>query len=221
VRAGGGFTGRANSVLPLGEPDRDLPAALAAVASWYTERGLPARFQVPLRARAALDRDLAEAGFAIDNPSRVLVAPIAALTGAGTPGTVDLAATPDDSWLAAYTYRGGTLPDVGPAVLTACDGDVSFATLKDDEGVVAIGRGAACAGWLGLTAVEVAPRARRRGHAVTVCRALGAWAQERGARQVYLQVADGNTAALALYAGLGLRHHHRYHYRVRRDGDQR
>src|SRR5215212_2818 len=35
LRAAEGFTGRANSVLPLGEPDRPLDAALAEVGAWY------------------------------------------------------------------------------------------------------------------------------------------------------------------------------------------
>ena len=45
LRAAGGFTRRANSVLPLGDPGRPLDAALAAVRRWYGERGLPAYVQ--------------------------------------------------------------------------------------------------------------------------------------------------------------------------------
>ena len=224
LRAGGGFTGRANSVLPLGDPGLDGPDALAAVTAWYADRGLPPRFQIPLRARSVLDRELEAAGFVVDSPSHVLVAELTAAgigpgvapdvrePAAGQPATT-IATTADEAWLAAYNYRGGSLPAVGRAVLAACGGELGFASVRDADGVVAIGRGAVADGWLGLTAVEVAPRARRQGHARSLCRALAAWAYERGARRAYLQVADTNTAAQALYTRLGFRRHHRYHYR--------
>ena len=44
LRAAGGFTGRANSVLPLGDPGRPLPDAVRAAEAWYAERGLSPMF---------------------------------------------------------------------------------------------------------------------------------------------------------------------------------
>ena len=44
LRAADGFTGRANSVLPLGPPGLPLDAALSVASRWYEERDLPARF---------------------------------------------------------------------------------------------------------------------------------------------------------------------------------
>ena len=41
LRAAGGFTGRANSALPLGDPGMPLPDAVAAVAAWYRSRACP------------------------------------------------------------------------------------------------------------------------------------------------------------------------------------
>jgi N-acetylglutamate synthase len=48
LRAGGGFTGRANSVLVVGDPADDLTTAVATVARWYDQRGLTPRAQVPM-----------------------------------------------------------------------------------------------------------------------------------------------------------------------------
>jgi N-acetylglutamate synthase len=47
LRAAGGFTGRANSALPLGDPGMPLGAAVDAVTAWYRSRDLPAMIVVP------------------------------------------------------------------------------------------------------------------------------------------------------------------------------
>src|ERR1700761_8066463 len=51
LRAAGGFTGRANSVLTAGDPGMPLPEAAGRVRAWYTARGLPpmAPVSYPLR----------------------------------------------------------------------------------------------------------------------------------------------------------------------------
>lgn len=226
LRAAQGWTGRGNSVLPLGEPGLPLDAALERVLGWYAERGLPARFQVPLPAREDLDAALEQRGWAAYNPTRVLVADLPA---APTPGRVLgsaapelppvlLEAAPSAQWLGAYHYRGGSrLPDVAAGVLAAGDQPV-FASVRTDDGtVMAIARAVVDRGWAGVTAVEVGPAYRRRGLAAHVMRALSGWAVERGARWMWLQVAEENTAALALYRRLGFTVHHRYHYRLAGD----
>jgi hypothetical protein len=48
LRAAEGFTGRANSALPLGDPGLPLDGALDAVIRWYRDRGLPPMIVVPL-----------------------------------------------------------------------------------------------------------------------------------------------------------------------------
>ncbi|MDO0911992.1 GNAT family N-acetyltransferase [Streptomyces sp. DT2A-34] len=52
LRAASGFTRRANSVLPLGDPGMPLQAALDVVRRWYGDRGLPAYVQTATGARA-------------------------------------------------------------------------------------------------------------------------------------------------------------------------
>jgi len=41
LRAAAGFTGRANSALPPGDPGVPLPEAVTAVQDWYRRRALP------------------------------------------------------------------------------------------------------------------------------------------------------------------------------------
>jgi hypothetical protein len=76
LRAGGGFTGRANSVLVVGEPPVALPDAVAAVTRWYLERGLRPRAQVPLPGSEAADAAPAAAGWSRNEDVLVLTAPL-------------------------------------------------------------------------------------------------------------------------------------------------
>ena len=214
LRAGGGFTGRANSVLVVGEPPEDLPAAVAAVTRWYTGRGLRPRAQVPLPGAESADAALAAAGWTRDDDNVVLTA---SLAGWSAPAIdVDLATEPDDSWLAGYRYRGTPLPPVAAAVLVNAEHPV-FAAVRCEPApapVAAVARGVLVEGWLCVTAVTVDERHRRRGLATAVMACLGAWARERGGHSCVLQVAGGNAAARTLYERLGFTEHHRYHYRL-------
>ena len=71
LRAGDGFTGRANSALAVGDPGVPLDDALAAVCDWYHARGLPAMLAVPMRipgptaSPSALDDQLAERAWSL------------------------------------------------------------------------------------------------------------------------------------------------------------
>ncbi len=99
------------------------------------------------------------------------------------------------------------------AVVLAVDGDVVTA----DAGGVAGGVAAYADDWVGFRAIEVDPAHRRRGLGRQVMAALVGWGAERGAATAYLQVLSDNEPALALYAGLGFRTHHRYRYLVPAD----
>lgn len=54
-----------------------------------------------------------------------------------------------------------------------------------------------------ISDLTVAPHARRTGAASRLMTRLEAWATERGAASMSLQMHAGNEAALALYTGLG------------------
>jgi N-acetylglutamate synthase len=216
LRAAEGWTGRGNSVLPLGDPGLPLDEALSEVAAWYGERGLPGRFTIPTPAREALDAALTERGWRPYNPTAVLAADVAVTLGrlpAADP-RVTVEPQPGADWLSLYHYRGTTeLPPVARRVLAGAR-EPGFAVLRDGGRVLAIARGAVDEGWLGVTAVEVDAAHRRQRLGTAVMRAILDWAAARGAVSAYLQVARENTGALALYDRLGFAWHHDYHYTV-------
>jgi ribosomal protein S18 acetylase RimI-like enzyme len=217
LRAGGGFTGRANSVLVVGDPGMPMHHAVRAVAHWYDERGLQPCAQLPGVQSRAAGAAFAAAGWDRDEEVLVLTAPLASPEPAGVP--VALADAPDDAWLTGYRYRGSPLPPVAVEVLTNAEHAV-FASVRLDPApapLAAVARGVLTDGWLGVTAVTVAEEHRRRGLATAVMAALQGWAAARGGHSVYLQVVASNAPARALYRRAGFIEHHRYHYRRRVD----
>jgi GNAT superfamily N-acetyltransferase len=271
LRAAEGFTNRANSALPIGEPDRPLDAAIDACARWYDERGLPPKITVALPVRRDVAAALVERGWFAQPDVLVQTAPLLATAtwmpsthplGGGTATqpdaatdapTVSLLTEPSPEFLEIVAARKeeqsreapipnsasarttsptstpssastpaspnehrGTprwpdgLPESALHVLTAVPA-VRFAEVRLADGsLAAIARAAVVREWMHLGLVEVAPPARRRGLARQISAALAAWGQAEGARQAVLQVEEKNTAAVALYASMGFRTHHRY-----------
>jgi len=225
LRAAEGFTGRANSALPLGDPGLPLAGALDAVTRWYRARGLRPMIAIPL----PLGTDCA--GYELDNhlsertwltrprPAFVMVADLAGVAAARelAPGTeFRVHAEPDDAWLAMYHYRGRERrPPVMRTVLTSAPFQL-FASIRSGDGreVLAIGRLSVADGWAGITAVEVAAGCRRAGLGTAITLAICAEAAACGAEQVFLQVETDNAAARRLYERCGFRYSHRYHYRI-------
>ena len=213
LRATGGFTGRANSVLPLRAPGMPLDDALVQAAAWYHDRGLPLKLLVPTEARRLLDAGLAERGWPADPDVHVLAARLDQVrTGAVPDVAVTIADKPDEAWFARYRDGAGASP-AGRALLLRHD-TVGFASVRAGERVLAIGRATIDDGWLGVTAVEVEPALRRSGLARAVMAALFEWGRARSATRSYLQVSSDNMAAVALYERLGYWVHHDYRYRT-------
>lgn len=216
LRAGGGWTMRANSVLALGDPGCPLSEALDRVRAWYAARELPVRFSLALPLVAGLEAELAAAGWPGPQDNHevlMLTADTAALPGPLRDAPpVELTGTLGEEWLDACTAHS-PVPPLGRAILAGPD-SATFAQLRVDGAVMAIGRATVERGWVGITSLETRPEARRQGLARQVIAALVAHGRAQGARHAFLQVSSGNAPALALYDRLGLRTHHAYRYRV-------
>ncbi|MEU1395654.1 GNAT family N-acetyltransferase [Micromonospora zamorensis] len=241
LRSADGWTGRANSALPIGDPDRPLAAAVDEVERWYAEQGQPAMINTPLPLAAPVGTELDARGWTARPPTLVQTAPLPlpAPSSVDTPpatGRVDLAdgqasaggqagrwesvvvelaTAPSEGWLAVAAGRKGGLPDAARHVLTAVD-QVRFAHGYVDGMLVAVGRATVTGQgrWLGLSLIEVSPEARRQGLARQVIDELAAWGVSAGATRVFLQVEQHNTAAVGLYQRLGFVTHHTYLTRV-------
>jgi N-acetylglutamate synthase len=223
LRASRGFTSRANSVLPLGDPGPGLDAALERVRHWYAARDLPAMVQVTtgdVDDDHALAVALDERGWTAERHAVLRTGALAPLADRAPDPRVRVGRELDEEWLRAYGRADGA---VGEAALQVLRGGPSvwFATVPGEPGEpgpAAIGRCVVEARWAGFAAVEVAPEHRRRGLATAVMAGLARHALREGASAAYLQVEPGNAAAFALYDRLGFADHHGYHYRRAPEG---
>jgi GNAT superfamily N-acetyltransferase len=222
LRASGGFSARANSVMATGDPGMPFDRALGRVREFYDEHGLPAWAQVLVGSPTADAFTLhgwvtarpgeADSEFQIASVSRAVRAVRPRLPGSAP--SVTVGTTASSAWLAhderALRHREAALAVLqGPA-------DVAFVSVGSVGSVgsplVAKGRISCDGDWAGITDVWVSPDHRRRGLGFVVMAAMLDWAAERGATTAYLQVRGDNQPGLRLYDTLGFRTHHSYRY---------
>lgn len=201
--AGGGKRVSAASLLAEGAEIARAEAAQRALGQTPLFRLVPEE--------TALDTQLAERGYRVLDPSLLYVAPVSVL--AQKPPPVRLF----DIWPPLAIMRdlwaeGG----IGPARLAVMDRApvprTGFVARIEDRACgaafVAIHDGIAM-----IHAIEIAPRARRKGVASTLMRGAAHWAEGMGADWFALAVTEANAPARALYEGLGMQIAGRYHYR--------
>jgi ribosomal protein S18 acetylase RimI-like enzyme len=217
LRAAAGFTGRANSALPVGDPGLPLPEAVAAVEAWYRRRGLPPMIVLPQGAGPGpLPAYLAERSWVPrPGPAFVMTADVADLPVG--PADVQFSPEPDAAFLGLYRYRGQDLPPIARTLMMSAPWQ-AFGTISQDGRTVACGR-VSVAGdpgeqWGVMTAVEVDAACQRQGLGTAITAGLAAAAAGQGARRILLQVETTNAAARALYQRCGFRDSHRYHYMI-------
>lgn len=221
LRAMSGVSHRANSVWtaralgPLG-----LERRIAHAEAFYQARALTPSFQISTQCEPpGLDSALAERGYLIESPVSVQVAQPGALAGAAPSGAVRARVDTQmsDAWFDLSGRRGrfADVQDVYRGLLARLGTRALFALAFVEDSPVAVGLGVRGPRWLGISSMFTLPAYRGRGAARAVLRALAAHAERPSEPSIYLQVERDNSAAIALYAGLGFTHHHDYHYRVK------
>lgn len=208
VSSNGGFSRRLNSATAVGQAETSLDAK-RSVTRWLSERGAPLVVRVtpltdPTTAEScernwyleARDETIVMTRRIDDSEAAPDVAKVDPLDGAFVAEFFSLnERQPED---------GGTWPQlVGRVVPDATGLWVEGAAV----GFVAVSGSLAF-----IYSVAVESAERRKGLGTRVMAAADAWAAERGARSMAVQVLGTNTPACGLYERLGYTEAYRYHY---------
>jgi GNAT superfamily N-acetyltransferase len=221
-RVSNGATYRANSVLitgapPFGEPGLDLDEAIATVDSIYRSAGLPTVFQLTLPTYQEFNDYLTERGWSEKLGATFLINDLEApfdiqelvlekkveITDEGAPSDAFLTLHDDHALrpiMVAYPARYIALTQGGEIIATA--------------------RVAVSGSWAVVTRLIVADAHRKKGLARLLMLACMNSAIENGASKMCLQVDQSNPDAQSLYAKLGFRFHHSYHYIQRGESNE-
>ena len=207
LRISDGFSMRANSVLPVGEPPIDLASAVDEVIGIYRENKLKPTFSIPLPIFDELDRYLEEHGWNIKIDANFLVRDIGEIEVSSDPQfSIEILDYPSKSWLEVNSDQ--------PLEKIMRRYPARYGAIKIGEQIIAVGRIATLGSWSIVTRLFVHPSFRGKGVAKILMNNLLAAASEDGATKVALQVDNENGAALALYQSMGFTVHHKFVYRI-------
>jgi len=218
IRAGGGPGGssRANSACWLDPGDEgELPARIARIEAWYARLGRIPKVRITPLAPPALERLLAQRGWARSDETVVMAAP---LDGLPLPdGETRMDEGPDEAWLLVREAASGASPgrmaekrDTPGRLMVPG----AWISVPEDGRIGAVAFAAVVGPLAMLGDVATLLPFRGRGLGRRACLAALGWARAEGARMGVLQVEADNDAALSLYRRLGFREVYRYAYRA-------
>lgn len=124
--------------------------------------------------------------------------------------------TPDQDWLAGWlAVRSGASANRRAAEAIVSGSRAVYLRAANGSTTIGVIRAALEQEWVGVSCLVVDPSARRGGIGRALTLEALRLAAARGAERAFLQVAESNEAAIALYGQLGFAPAERYHYRER------
>lgn len=210
--------GRAKSAVPLRHQHPhsagETALLLDAIEARYAAHGLPAAFRVAdVPGLALVHTALAHRGYQAQQPTLVQTGTTLRLrhTCRGTPAQVSH--SPHATWSGVYLAEGFDPVDGAHRVQALSRSPhVVYASVVEADLPLAAGTAAFSQGWASVHGMRTVQSGRGRGLAGRVLAGLADAALARGLERVFLQVEEGNTAALALYQRVGFATAWRYHY---------
>jgi ribosomal protein S18 acetylase RimI-like enzyme len=205
--------GRAKSAVPLSHQHQD-DAILQTIADRYAVHGLTAAFRVAdVPALGNLHTTLRRMGYRPEQATWVQVGSAKQIQATFAPGRVAVTTRPTRNWSDVYLSEGFDAVDGAHRIAALSRSKyVVYASAISDLGPAAAGTASFSHGWAGIHGMRTALQCRGRGLAGQVLRALAQEAIARDMERFFLQVDEGNTAALALYQRAGFKAAWRYHY---------
>lgn len=195
-----GSIGRARSAVPLSHVPAE-PGIVRRIEQRYQAAGLPARFRLPeVEAFDALKQGLRSLDYQPAQPTWVQIAATASVLELVSDSQAQLDERPDAAWAALFLGEGFDPVDGASRVqnLSRASG-TRFASIRQQGRTLAAGAGAFSHGWCSVHGMRTERESRGRGLAAQILVGIARLASQRGIDRIFLQVAEDNEAALALY----------------------
>lgn len=204
---------RAKSAVPLRHDNLDA-AQISHIQTLYAQRGLPAAFRVAdVPALDPIHTELRRLGYRAQQPTMTLVGSVRQMRQVCQATSADVGLTPTQQWSDVYLAEGFDPVDGTHRVQALSRSrHLVYASIHESGQSVAAGTAALSQGWASIHGMRTAPKHRGRGLAAQILAGLADTATARGLERVFLQVEQGNSAALALYRRAGFVTAWRYHY---------
>jgi ribosomal protein S18 acetylase RimI-like enzyme len=207
----GGTIGRAKSAVPLrhtldgASEGAGAARLIEAIERRYAAQNQPTMLRLPDRPGFdPFKQILRQRGYQSGRATQVQVGATAKVLQVTDQPHADLDSRPDPAWAALFLGEGFDPVDGASRVLSLSRAaGTLFASVRENGRTVAAGAGAFSHGWASLHGMRTERAKRGRGLAARVLAALAQAALERGAGHMFLQVEQGNLAALALYRRAG------------------
>lgn len=205
--------GRAKSAVPICY-EHTHARDVAIIESLYAAQGLHAAYRLAdVPALVPIQAALAHRGYQAQQPTLVQVGSVATLRalGRGTPARVSN--RPEPAWASVYLSEGFDPVDGAHRIQALSRSKhMVYACVEEDGLAVAAGTAAFSQGWCSIHGMRTLAARRGRGLAARILAGLADTASEHKLERVFLQVEEGNSAALALYSRAGFETAWRYHY---------
>jgi ribosomal protein S18 acetylase RimI-like enzyme len=225
LRASGGVTKRANSVMTAG----DGPGGsgwLEDIEAFYTDRALTPTFQVTEASPPDLDDLLARHGYAKETPCVLMTAQADAAAAAARQewdnrhAEMELRVTEraDAQWLDDFIrleqFPAERLPFY-EGLCARMPAGTLFYSLHSEGAAIAVATVIGEDGWGGIVNVAVDARLRGQGVGKRLMADIAEHSLMQQIDRLYLQVTANNEPALRLYRRFGFAPVYEYHYRVK------
>jgi ribosomal protein S18 acetylase RimI-like enzyme len=210
MRASGGVTNRANSVLPLAANLEagsltDFTEKLAATQDFYQKRNLPTIYQLALPTWQVLYDKLSSIGAVEKIRANTMVTDLASAEQRLTAGfEIEQSSQFNNEWLELHPTPGIE------KILSGCD--ATYLTILKKGQTIGTCRIALAKGWSSITRVYVHKDFRGQGLGKAIVSAALQASFEQGATKAVLQVEANNAIAIGVYESLGFNFHHEYSY---------
>jgi len=210
LRAAGGVTNRANSVLPLATNLEagsltDFAEKLIAAQEFYQKRNLPTIFQVALPTWQILSDKLRSIGAVETIRGNTMVTDLTSSKQIVPAGFEIVQSNQfSDEWLEVQTKPGIE------KILSGCA--ATYLTILKNGQAIATCRIALAKDWSSITRVYVHKEFRGQGLGKAIVAAALEASFEQGATKALLQVDANNAIAIGVYESLGFNFHHEYSY---------